>query len=183
MKVARTVAILVSLSLSGAALAQMDGRGHGMGGPPGDVPQMSGGLLVAPDGKALFVKRTTATSGSTTTTTTQLVAVSTAGAVAWTWAPPAAIHDIAFPTDLVAVAVGAANSTAASSQIVGLSLASGTQEWSTSLDGMASELTATSNGLLCVVAKVATGGTRQTVTRTLVSINNSGAIAWSLPLD
>ncbi len=203
MKIIRIAAIaLVLVGLSNAAVAQMGGQGPrgggngagmsgpgGMGGPGGPGgPGMAGDVVVAPDGKALLVKRTTTTSGSTTTTTTQLVAISTAGSVAWTWTPPAGIHDLALPTGLVVVtAVTPGTSTAAgTAQLVALNLASGSQAWSLPVDGMIQNLEVTSTGLLGIVSKyvAATGSATQgTVSRSLVSINLSGSIVWTLALD
>lgn len=200
MKIIRIAAIaLVLVGLSNAAVAQMGGQGPrgggngagmsgpgGMGGPGG--PGMAGDVVVASDGKALLVKRTTTTSGSTTTTTTQLVAISTAGSVAWTWTPPAEIHDLALPSGLVVVtAVTPGTSSAAgTAQLIGLNLNSGAQAWSLSIDGMIQNLEVTSSGLLGIVSKyvAATGSATQgTVSRSLVSINLSGSIVWTLALD
>ena len=180
---------LVALALSNAAVAQMGGRGPGPGGNGNGTmagPGPSGAHpFVAPDGKALLVKRTTTSSGATTTTTVQLVAVSTAGTVAWTHTPANDVRDLSFPSGLVAF-VSAAQGQAATSQVVALNLASGTQAWAATFDGMVGDLEVTSSGLLAVVSKstAATGtDTQGTVTRTLVSINLSGNVAWSLALD
>lgn len=158
----------------------------GPGGPGG--PGGIGRVLVASDGKAILVKHTTTTSGSTTTTSTALEAVSTAGAVAWTWTPPAGIREIVLPNGLVVVstATAATTTTAASAQLVGLNLGSGAQAWSTSIDGMLNDLQVTPTGLLGIVSKTvaATGSaTQATVTRSLVAFNLSGGIVWSLALD
>ncbi len=200
MKIIRIADIaLVLTGLSNAAVAQMGGQGPrgagngagmsgagGMGGPGG--PGMAGEVVVASDGKALLVKRTPTASGSTTTTTTQLVAISTAGTVAWTWTPPAEIRDLALPTGLVVVtAVTPGTSTAApAAQLVALNLASGSQAWSLPVDGMIQNLEVTSTGLLGIVSKyvAATGtATQGTVSRSLVSVNLSGSIFWTLVLD
>ena len=178
------------LGLSQAALAQMGGRGPQAGGN-GNGPGAGTGVghvLVAPDGKAIFAKRTTTTSGSTTTTTTQLVAVGTSGSVAWTFTPPAEIRDIVLPTGLVVLnAASAPTSTAAgTSQLVALNLASGAQAWSVAVDGMLNDLQATSSGLLAVVSKTtaaASTDTQAAVAHTLVSYTLSGTVAWSLALD
>jgi hypothetical protein len=191
---------LLALALSNSAVAQMGGRGPGQGGTgpgagagpgngPGNGPGPGGDIrpIVAPDGKALLVKRTSTTSGSTTTTTVQLVAVSTAGTVAWTWTPPADLRGIALPTGLVAVTAVTQSSTAApTSQVIALNLASGAQVWATSFDGLVGDLQETSTGLLGVVSKyVAPSGseTHGTMTRSLVSINLAGSIVWTLALD
>jgi len=192
MKLARILVIAAAaLAFSDAALAQHGGPGGpGMGpggGGPGDRgPGGAGPIAVAPDGKAIDVKSTTTTSGSTTTTSIQLVAVSTAGTVAWTWTPPAAIHDIVFPTGLVVVAVEPQSSTSASSQIVALNLSTGSQAWATPVDGIAGDLHATSSGLLAVVSKYTaptSSTTPGTVSRSLVSLNLSGTVVWGLSLD
>lgn len=197
MKIIRIAAIaLVLVGLSNPAVAQMGGQnprgggnGAGTAGPGGPGgPGGAGQFLVAPDGKALLVDRTTTTSGSTTTTTSQLVAISTSGTVAWTWTPPAEIREIALPTGLVVVtAVTPGTSSAASTaQLVALNLGSGAQVWSLPVDGMIHDLEVTSTGLLGIVSKsvAATGtATQGTVSRSLVSINLSGSIVWTLALD
>ena len=88
---------------------------------------------------------------------------------------------------LVVTAVTPGTSTAAgTAQLVALNLASGAQAWSLSVDGMIHDLEVTSTGLLGIVSKyvAATGSATQgTVSRSLVSINLSGSIVWTLALD
>jgi hypothetical protein len=178
---------LAALVLSSAAFA--DG-GHGLG--PGGFGEPAGAgpgrLLVAPDGKVLFVQRTTTTSGSTTSMTEKLVALSTSGAVAWTWTPPAGIHEIAFTTGIVAVSVGGdptSRTTTTTSQIVGVDLSTGAAAWTLTPDGNVEGLEAGSNGILAVIVKsvAATSTTPASVTRTLESITPAGAVAWTYLLD
>lgn len=191
MRTIRIAAVALALAaLSGPALAQMGGMGH-RGGGNGVGPDMARGdgrVLVAPDGKAILVKRTTTSSGSTTTTTVELVAVGTSGTVAWTFTPPADIGQIALPSGLVVLNAVTPGSSAASatSQLVALNLSSGAHAWSLAVDGMVHDLQVTPTGLLGVVSKYAatTGtATQGAVSRSLVSISLSGSVAWTLALD
>ncbi len=216
MKTYRTLAIAAvaaTLALSGSALAQRGpgggsgtgsgmgsgmgsgtGQGMGPGGGSGEMGRGPGGegrIQVAPDGTSVYVKRTATTSGSTTTVTEQLVAVSAAGKAIWNWTPPEQIHEIAFPTGLVALTVGTppattATATSPTSRVVGLNVATGAQMWSTAIDGLVHDLQVSPTGLLAVVTKVTVAGTSTTpptVAHSLVSINLSGTIAWTYSLD
>jgi hypothetical protein len=173
------VAVAVAVAFSGIALA---GPGPALPGP-GD-----GRLLVSPDGKVLFVQRTTTKSGSTITTAETLVALSTSGTVAWTWTPPAAIHGIAFTTGIAAVAVGGdpiSRTATTPSQIVGLDLATGNAAWTLSPEGDVRGLEAASNGVLAVVVNevARTSTTPPSATRTLELVTPAGAVAWTYALD
>ena len=169
--------VAFALSVSGLALAGPDLAGAG-----------DGRLLVSPDGKILFVQRTTTKSGSTFTSAETLVALSTSGTVAWTWTPPAAIHGIAFTTGIAAVAVGGdpiSRTATTPSQIVGLDVSTGAASWTLTPDGDAQGLEAASNGVLAVVVKevARTSTTPASVTRTLELITPAGAVAWTYLLD
>ncbi len=184
--------VLAAFALSGAAVAQGQwppparGMGpYGARGPGG----FHSPVFVAPDGTALYVKTSATTSGSTATRTQQLVAIGTGGAVAWTWTPPAGIRDIAFQGGLVAVAAvpqPSSPGSAVTSQVVGLNLSTGAQNWSASFDGVVGDLKATPNGLLCVVTKVTTSSAppaAETVSRSLVALDPSGKTLWTVSLD
>ncbi len=196
MRLARTLAIsFAALTFSTVALAQQrggpqplygfqpGGPAHGRGGPGGRP------VLVAPDGSAVYVKTTTTTSDSTTTTTQQLVDISTTGAVAWTWTPPAAIHDIVFPTGLVAMTAvprPTSSTSTVTSQVIALNLSTGAQAWTASFDGVVSDLEVSTIGLLCTVSKYTapSGSSRQgTVSRSLVALSLTGNTLWTYSLD
>ncbi len=183
--------VLAGLGFSGAALAQRSGPpgAFGMGPGGGRGPGFHGApVVVAPDGTALYVKSSTTTSGSTTTRTEELVAINSSGAVAWTWTPTGAIRGFAFSGAAVAVAVVPQPSSpgaSVTSSVVSLVLATGTQAWSASLNGVVGELKATPTGFLCTVSTfiAGSGTSRGSVSRALVALDNTGKILWTTPLD
>ena len=189
----RLALVVLALAVSGTAHAQRGPLGSGPGGDHGPGPGGPGGpgreIAISPDGQTLIVHHTAAT--DTASATFKLSAVSTSGTVAWTWTAPAAIHDLAFLSGLVVVSTGGADphdtsTTSTAAALVGLSLSSGAQAWSTAIDGSAHKLESTANGVELIVAKYTapTGtATQGTVARTLELVNSAGAVVWTLALD
>jgi hypothetical protein len=172
--------LAVALTLV-ATLAQANGGpGHGdqgLAGPGGD----GGGITVAADGTALV---TQSVSTGTNTYANQLVAITPAGAVAWKVTLDNGQRDfVVSGTNVITVTETAATSTtAASSKLTALSIASGTTAWTLTIDGVVRELRPFNNGVYAVVVTpAATSGA--TPTRKLVAISNSGAILWSVTLN
>lgn len=214
MKMKAILAVLFSIALlnsTNVASAQ-SGRQHSVRG--GDMNNQSTGmmdLLVAPDGTVITV-RTAAASGTGTTPQQDVVAINTTGGVAWSWHSDKAVQFSELSGNLVLIASGfgmqySTGTTTATSELVALSLASGSVQWHLTLDGFAMEIEPAQNQIYAIVIKPSTTGPTGTGPnsggmgsgsmgnggmgsggmmngdRRLVAISNSGVILWSVPLS
>ncbi|MHB0969979.1 MAG: hypothetical protein ACYC7A_17705 [Thermoanaerobaculia bacterium] len=194
------VMLLITIAIAATASAQMmggPGTGGGMGGGfthRGSMPSINIGAMqgmqmtlpVAEDG-TVFVARK-ATYGY------ELAAIRPSGAVAWNWN----VENLNVATmELVGTnlvvgfhTVTTSNTPAVAGKLVALSIASGAQQWSVDLDGFAMALTAHDAGVYALVVKptfqTRTGagmGYGMGMTRSLVSVGNDGAIAFTMLLN
>jgi hypothetical protein len=162
-----------------------DGGQGGRGGPGGGdfgIHGAEGGeLLIGSDGTAFLVSETQAT--STTAGSTSVTAVSPTGAKLWSATIGAGRGRLVLSgNNLISVSVTqATTTTAASTTLTALSTATGTQAWTLTLDGVATDLRPFSGGTYAIVVKPAatSGGT---ATRSLVAISGSGVVLWTVAL-
>ena len=218
-KIARTLVLtLATLTIAGTASAQMGGHGAGAGsgtgtgthagsgpagmpGGPGFGPGAGGVLLVAPDGTTVVVAHEPSTTAGTPGTS-QLIAVAANGSVVWRFSAQGAIHDAVLAGSLVVAAVetvtpaaDAATAPTFAASVVGLSLATGAQAWSTAVTGSVQALEAAPDGVRALLvervaaadgtgsAGAGAGGAQAgTGARTLASFNLSGALLWQVAL-
>ncbi len=220
-RIARTLVVtLAALTIAGTASAQMGGHGAGNGtgtgtgtgthagtgpagmpGGPGFGPGAGGVLLVAPDGTTVVVAHEPSTTAGTPGTS-QLIAVAPNGSVVWRFSAQGAIPDAVLAGSLVVAAVetvtpaaDAATAPTVDASVVGLSLATGAQAWSTAVTGSVQALEAASDGVRALLvervaaadgtgsAAAGAGGAQAgTGARTLASFNLSGALLWQVAL-
>jgi hypothetical protein len=142
-------------------------------------------LPVAPDGTIFVVRK--AASGSSTSY--DLAAVSPAGTVRWTY--PLNSQGMSFAaisgTALVLSSMQTASSgmmASVTSQLIGISIASGSKLWTLDLTGgVPMGITTTSDGFYVIVFNTQTSLTQNSLTRKLMSVGNDGKVRWSLNLD
>lgn len=198
MKKIATVLVLV-LGLSSASFAQM-GMGRGMDGME---------PLVAPTGEVLVVRATL--DQQQFPNGMELVVLSPAGQVLWTWRAEAGLGQVAVLGQTVFVTVGAGfftpGGTTSNAQLVALHLANGVELWRLNLPGMVHGLTPASDRVYAFVGAGAAsgpqnpggqggmgrghmGGSRGNGGmnqgqgpggRTLVAISLNGQILWAFP--
>lgn len=171
----------------------MSGTGFGlMGGAMGQA------LTVGSDG-VVYTLRTTATSGSSVPAV-QVVAIRPSGTVAWSTSVDGGMTRVKLSGNVLLIANGGedmgmnngpATANDDKSQLVALSTASGSVQWTLDVDGFVSSLEPFSGGTYAIVVKGdfakggMTGNTGSTngMTRTLVAVGPDGKILWSVPLS
>jgi len=168
------IATLVMLLTAGVALA---GPGGGRPGPGGPGPDGSGGgnAIVVADGTLIVTRRIVDT--ATETATTQLVAITPAGATAWTVTLADGGHFTLSGSDLLSVN-STVTDTAVTSTVTARSTATGAIAWTADLTGRITDLEPFSGGTYAIVVTppATTGGTPA---RSVVALSNSGATLWS----
>lgn len=167
---------------------------------------MGGGMMqpvVAADGTVLVTK---VTQEADSIWHQDIVAITPAGTVAWSWRAPNVAHSITLADNLVIVSGWNMTTSmpmiGGSSELTALSLSNGTVAWKLTLDGVAMSLEPSANQIYAVVVK---GRTRATgggmgggnmgggggmmnppitsyMDRSLVAISKSGALLWTVPL-
>jgi len=204
---------VVALLVATVANAQMTGGGRHQVGTPGNgqygwMDEAMGamgmdnhrGLVVGTDGTAYAVRVTNPT--STQAAAFEVVAVRTSGAIAWTASIDAGMSFVELSGDHLLVTTrphGFASGhgqmpESVSSKVVALSTASGSIQWTLSLDGVAFDLEAFAGGTYVTVVKPAQppvsggmhrGGTDQVRygARTLIAIGPDGKVLWSVALN
>jgi hypothetical protein len=173
------IATLITLLTTGAAFANGGGeRGHGGPGGPGDDfggVGGGGGSIVAADGTLFVTRRVVDT--ATDTATTQLVAITPAGATAWTVTLTDGGRFVLSGSNLLSVS-STSTDTAVTSTITARSTATGAVAWTATINGRVTDLEPFNGGTyaIVVVPATTTGGT---ATRSVVAISNSGATLWT----
>lgn len=176
------IATLAMMLTAGAALANGGGGGRGPGGGPGGHDdggfQQGGNTIVAADGTLFVTRRVVDT--ATDTSTTQLVAITPAGATAWTATLTEGGHFTLSGNNLLSV-TSTATDTAVTSTVTARSTATGAVAWTATLNGRVTDLEPFSGGTYAIVVTPATT-TGGTATRSVVALSNSGATLWSAPI-
>ncbi len=189
MKRRTTFAIVTVLLVAASLPAQMmGGRRPGMRNPGAG---MTGGGMFAADMMNLPV----ASDGTVfVTRTNELIAVRPTGVIGWTYrlstsgmtfAALAGTNVVLGTTPMPAL-----GSTAAiKSQLIGVSIAAGSEQWKLDLDGIAMGVTPFADGVyLTVVDGHGAGwmggtGSVPTAGRKLVAVSNAGKVLWTIGLD
>jgi PQQ-like domain len=171
----------------------MTGSGFGaMGGAMGQA------LTVGSDG-VVYTLRTTAATGSSLPAV-QVVAIRPSGTIAWNASVDGGMTRVKLSGNVLLIAnggedMGMNNGTGTNddgkSQLLGLSAASGSVQWTVNLDGFVSSLEPFSGGTYVIIVKGdfanggMTGNTGSTngMTRTLLAVGPDGKILWSVPLS
>lgn len=215
MKVTKAVVFFAAtLLVAQLATAQMMGSGgHGTSGSNGGGMTGSGmtgtgfGLMGGAMGQALtvgsdgvvYTLRTTGATGSSVPAV-QVIAIRPSGTVAWSASVDGGMTRVKLSGNVLLIAnggedMGMNNRTATAnddkSQLVALSTASGSVQWTLDVDGFVSSLEPLSGGTYVIVVKgdFANGGMAGNVgstngmTRTLSAVGPDGKILWSLPLS
>lgn len=182
----RTTLLMVMLFVfAPAAFAQMGfgpggGMGGGMmGGSMGGGFGMTGSrgamdVSIAPDGTVLVGR----TLYNQTSLSFEVLALTPAGAKAWTYQSAAPLHRIDFVGALALVSTtGAAVRPGTprldfSSELVALNLSSGTVAWKLPLDGMAMAVQGTATQIYVVVMSL-------TGERKLLAVSTTGQVLWT----
>lgn len=212
----RTIFFAVMILAASTAFAGMGGGGHGMPGRPGNNdgggagmgPAGGAGLVVADDGTVLTIKRTPGDAAVPGSGTIELIAIAPTGGVLWSWAAPAAVHEleVAGTTVLVssidadaAMTPGVPGSGhGANGLLHALALTSGAELWTLELEGHVMSLEASPNVIYAIVADhdavegteiVPRGGAHGpgpgmgTGEITLYAISYQGVVSWTLALN
>ncbi len=189
---------------TGGGMNGNNGTGSGMGGAYGLMGGAMGqALTVGSDGVA-YTLRSTSPSG-TTTPAIEVVAIRPSGTVAWSANVDGGMTRVKLSGNLLLIAnggegIGMQNGTTSNdhetSQLVALSTASGSVQWTLALDGFASTLEPFSGGTYVTVIKGdfsnmnganggmnGTTGTPNNMTRTLVAVSTDGKVLWSVSLS
>lgn len=175
----------------------MNGFGA-MGGAMGSI------LTVGTDGVAYTLR---SKAGTSQTPSLEVVAIRPSGTIAWATSVDAGMTHVALSGALLLVANGnggmgltgattgggTTGSSTASQQLVALSTASGSVQWTLPLDGVAMDLEPFSGGTYVFLAKGnatsigggMNGGTTGTaaMNRSVLAIDNNGHVIWTLGLD
>lgn len=174
------IALLTLTLISGIAVAAPGGNGGGdRGGRGGDSGPAGGNAIVADNG-TLLVTRVVSDS-ATDTRSTQVVAITPAGATAWT----ASLGGHGFRlsgNNLLTTSDATGTDGVVKTTIAARSVATGAQAWSITLDGRVTDLEPFSGGTYAIVV-IPAGTAGGTATRKVVAISNSGTQLFSVTLS
>lgn len=161
----------LALLLTTSAFARGGGRG-----PGGDDGAGPGGNAIVADNGTIIVTRVV-TDSATNTRTTQLVAITPAGAQAWTATLTDRGHLVLSGNNLLSVS----QNDAGVSTITARSIATGATAWTATVNGRVTDLEPFNGGTyaIVVVPPATEGGT---ATRRVVAISNSGTTLWTVNL-
>jgi hypothetical protein len=169
--------VLALALLLTTSLAYARGGGHGPGGPGGDAGGPGGGNAIVADNGTIIVTRVV-TDSATDTRTTQLVAITAAGAQAWTATLTDRGHLVLSGSNLLSVSE---DDDAGTTTITARSIATGAVAWTKTLTGRVTDLEPFSGGTYAiVVVPAATEG--GTATRSVVGISSTGATLFTVNL-
>lgn len=199
------IAFAFSLLVAQIATAQMMGNGPGgnhQGSSPSTGYGMDAGfgamgqtLAVGTDG-VVYTQRVTTAAGQASSR--EVVAIRPTGAIAWTAKVDSGMSRLKLSGNLVLVANGSDDDMGMDrgndaeddkSQLVALSAASGSVQWTLNLDGFVAALEPFAGGTYVLLAKHDTtsggNGTRGTTSmqRTVAAVDNSGKVLWSHDLN
>lgn len=178
------------------------GSGSGMGGGMGDDMGGMGRILVSPAGTTFLVSREL-TGTSTSAVADELLAISPNGTNAWSWRSTDAIRDLTLAADILVVSVGephaygTTGTAPRTGALVAVRSTTGAEAWRLTLDGIPMRVETASDRLVILVGKptsTTTGGTTtghmgpgdagfQGMRRSLVAVNLSGRLLWTVALD
>lgn len=155
--------------------------GYGMGGPGGGPSEMPLGtpLIVGSDG-TIYVTHTVIDT-STRTSTTTLTAITPAGKAAWTATLTNAGRLTLSHGNLISVSDTHASDESVTSTLTALSAATGTTAWTRTITGQVFDLTPFNGGtyVIAVIPATTSGGT---ASRSLIALDNSGNILWTVSI-
>jgi hypothetical protein len=178
-----SIAALILMLTAGAALANGGGRGPGggpggPGGGPGGDGFHGGNTIVASDGTLFVTRRVVDT--ATDTSTTQLVAITSAGATAWTVTLTDGGPLRLSGNNLLSVSTSATD-TAVTSTVTARSTSTGAVAWTATINGRVTDLEPFAGGTYAiVVTPAATAG--GTPTRSVVALSTAGATLWTVAI-